>query len=81
MSALLGHLARVTIPGADPTSSAVSGQACAELQRQIEEVQAAIAAAEADLAVVKAALRETLGVNVDKDAQLRQASASRICNI
>jgi hypothetical protein len=34
-------------------------------------VQAAIAAAEADLAIVKAALRETLAVNARKDAELR----------
>lgn len=55
----------------DCACRAVSEQACAELQRQIEEVQVAIAAAEGDLAVVKAALRETLAVNADKDAQLR----------
>lgn len=46
-------------------------QACAALHRQIAEVQAAIGAAEADLAIVKAALRETLAVNAAKDAELR----------
>ena len=58
-----------------PTCS--SSQACAELQYQIEEVQAAIDAAEADLAIVKAALRETLAVNARKDAELRCASIFR----
>ena len=46
-------------------------QACAALQRQIAEVPAAIAVAEADFAIVKAALRETLAVNAQMDAEIR----------